>query len=217
MRKAILRLCWALVGILCLSLVLIGSALNHDFAEAGTLNCSTYVVRAGDTLNRIASANGTTAAALGGANRIGNINLIYIGQRISICKASSGAVQAMTVSTGMKPANWRNTYAYGWCTWYAAQTFYRNTDYFGNAKDWLASARRHGYPTGTTPRVGAVVVFQPGWDGAGPLGHVAIVTSVEPAGFFTIREMNRTGVPGGGFGKVDNWAGHTGAGVSFIY
>lgn len=43
-----------------------------------------YVVKAGDTLNKIAAKYGTTAKRLGEINGIKNINLIYVGQQIKI-------------------------------------------------------------------------------------------------------------------------------------
>lgn len=43
-----------------------------------------YIVKAGDTLNKIAESYGTTARAIAVENGIRNINLIYIGQRLII-------------------------------------------------------------------------------------------------------------------------------------
>ena len=43
-----------------------------------------YIVKAGDTLNKIASEFGTTAIAIAKENNIRNINLIYVGQRLVI-------------------------------------------------------------------------------------------------------------------------------------
>lgn len=43
-----------------------------------------YIVKAGDTLNQIATSFGTTARAIAVENNIRNINLIYVGQRLII-------------------------------------------------------------------------------------------------------------------------------------
>lgn len=59
-------------------------------APAATAN-GTYTVKAGDTLNRIAAANGTSVAALAAANGIQNINLITVGQ---VLKLSADATAA---------------------------------------------------------------------------------------------------------------------------
>jgi lysozyme len=45
---------------------------------------ATYVVKRGDTLARIARSHGITVAALASANRIRNVNFIYVGQRLCI-------------------------------------------------------------------------------------------------------------------------------------
>ena len=43
-----------------------------------------YIVKAGDTLNKIAAEFGTTAIAIAKENNIRNINLIYVGQKLII-------------------------------------------------------------------------------------------------------------------------------------
>lgn len=62
------------------------------------------------------------------------------------------------------------------------------------AKDWTANAQRAGIPTGTVPRPGAVIVFQPGAYGAFSDGHVAIVGKVAKDGSFTISAMHAPAV-----------------------
>ncbi len=59
----------------------------NAYADSG----GTHVVRAGETLNSIASAHGVSAAALARANGISNPNLIKIGQRLVIPGGSSAA------------------------------------------------------------------------------------------------------------------------------
>ena len=106
---------------------------------------------------------------------------------------------------------------FGVCTWYA---WYRHQGEplmrMGNAAQWAYSARNFGLSTGTTPSVGATVVFQPGVEGAGGSGHVGVVEQVLGNGWFIISEMN-FGLNGGGWGRVDWRYAHTGAGVTFIY
>lgn len=111
-----------------------------------------------------------------------------------------------------------NTYPWGQCTWWAAQTnLHENLSRLGNAGMWASNARSRGLPVGSTPRVGATVVFAPGVQGASMLGHVAHVVAVSGSRF-EVSEMNfYGGTPHGGFGKVDyRWA-YAGSGVSFIY
>lgn len=58
-----------------------------------------------------------------------------------------------------------------------------------DAEYWTHDAQAVGIPTGNKPRTGSLMVFQPGVDGAGPVGHIAYVTSVHRR-TFTISQMN---------------------------
>jgi surface antigen len=84
-------------------------------------------------------------------------------------------------------------YPRGQCTWYVA-TRRPDLPYFpgvsGNALNWLSSAKKAGFQTGTAPLPGAVAVFQPGQYGAGKYGHVAYVEEVLPSGLIKISEFN---------------------------
>ncbi|GAA1812235.1 LysM peptidoglycan-binding domain-containing protein [Nesterenkonia flava] len=63
----------------------------------------TYTVRAGDTLGGIASAHGTTVSALASANGITNVDLIRVGQRLTIPGGTSGSSGGSS-SGGSRPA-----------------------------------------------------------------------------------------------------------------
>lgn len=58
-----------------------------------------------------------------------------------------------------------------------------------DARYWGTLAHRAGLPTGHRPKVGALMVFQPGVMGAGSAGHIAYVQSVRRH-WFTIAEMH---------------------------
>lgn len=63
----------------------------------------TYTVQAGDTLSKIAARYHTTVQAIAQANNIRNVNLIYIGQRLSIpgnAWATFAASQPALLPTG---------------------------------------------------------------------------------------------------------------------
>ncbi len=107
-----------------------------------------------------------------------------------------------------------NNFPYGQCTWWAAQSRPDiGANVIGNASSWLYSARASGLATGSAPRVGAIVVYQPGAQGAGWTGHVAYVTSVSGDGaHFTISEMNFPY-----WGSVTRRSSWSGPGVGFIY
>ncbi len=110
-----------------------------------------------------------------------------------------------------------NSAYFGVCTWYA---WYRHQNEpllkLGMAGSWARNAPGHGLAVGSTPRVGATAVFQPGVQGAGGSGHVGHVEQVLSGGWFIISEMNFTW-NGGGWGRVDWRYVHVGSGVSFIY
>lgn len=106
---------------------------------------------------------------------------------------------------------------FGYCTWYV---WYRNQGkplmQLGSAASWAANAPSRGFAVGRTPRAGAVAVFQPGVEGAGANGHVAVVEQVLSGGWFIVSEMN-FGANGGGWGRVDWRYAYVTGGVSFIY
>lgn len=108
--------------------------------------------------------------------------------------------------------------SFGVCTWYA---WYRHQSEsalmkLGMADSWARNAPSHGLSVGSSPRVGATAVFQPGVQGAGGSGHVGHVEAILSGGWFIISEMNFTW-NGGGWGRVDWRYVHVGSGVSFIY
>ncbi|HZB95868.1 MAG TPA: CHAP domain-containing protein, partial [Herpetosiphonaceae bacterium] len=78
----------------------------------------------------------------------------------------------------------------------------------GNALTWASRARARGFPVDSRPRVGDVMVLQPGVQGANRrYGHVAYVIAVR-GNLVTVTEMN------GGYGcRVRRHTYHTGRGV----
>ncbi|MBQ9328952.1 MAG: CHAP domain-containing protein [Solobacterium sp.] len=64
-----------------------------------------------------------------------------------------------------------------------------------NAEDWLAMAKANGYPTGTTPRLGAVIVWKRGnlWNGNDGCGHVAVVEQINSDGSILVSQSNYGG------------------------
>lgn len=57
---------------------------------------TTYTVKAGDTASRIASQFGLTLAELQSLNKIANINLIFVGQRLLVKRGGNVAVPTVT-------------------------------------------------------------------------------------------------------------------------
>ena len=80
------------------------------------------------------------------------------------------------------------SYYVGECTWGVKSQVSWVGPYWGNANQWVASARAEGFSVGTTPQVGAVAV----WVG-GVYGHVALVTAVESSTNIQVSESNYMG------------------------
>jgi len=152
-------------------------------------------------------ASPVTAAAAGTKPAAVPASPIAVAAPAVVTKAPPNT-QAAVVRSGP------NNFPWGQCTYWAAQSRPDiGSRVIGNAASWLYSARAAGLPTGTAPRAGAIVVYQPGAQGAAWTGHVAYVTSVAGDGVhFNISEMNFPI-----WGRVTTRASYTGAGVAFIY
>lgn len=87
------------------------------------------------------------------------------------------------------PASTKNTYIFGYCTFWAAKRREEigkpipNT--WGDAHTWDDRARLDAYLVDHTPTVGAIMETD-----RGELGHVAFVEKVDPDGTWTISQMN---------------------------
>ena len=75
---------------------------------------------------------------------------------------------------------------YGYCTWYVASR--REVPWTGDAWAWYGGAKAMGYPVGSTPQPGAIMVTWESW-----VGHVAYVEAVKADGSFVVSEMNYRG------------------------
>lgn len=64
-----------------------------------------------------------------------------------------------------------------------------------NAEDWLAVAKTNGLKTGSSPKLGAVIVWKSGslWDGSDGCGHVGVVEAVNADGTITVSQSNYGG------------------------
>lgn len=97
-------------------------------------------------------------------------------------RASGSAPSTISARAGAKI----NGYPYGYCTYYIATRRFVPSSW-GDARQWLSSARRAGYSTGSEPISGAIVVTTESW-----WGHVGYVESVN-GNSVTIAEMNARG------------------------
>jgi surface antigen len=178
------------------------------------VNGIVYTVKTGDTPASLATkyqSNQNLIIAYNDAE----IKGIYPGERIIIPNGTEPSVlnylsQSATYGWGFQGGCYYNGHAYpnygyacGNCTWWVAyqRALAGNplpTD-LGNANTWGTIAQQFGIPVGTTPSVGAVVVWSM-VNGCNQYnsyycsyGHVAYVTAVHTNGTITISEMNRVG------------------------
>ena len=101
-------------------------------------------------------------------------------------EAPAPAAETHKVSAASTP----NTYPVGQCTWGVKSLAPWAGNNWGNAKDWITSARAAGHSVGTTPVAGAIAVWPN--DGGG-YGHVAYVTSASGANSIQVMESNYAG------------------------
>ena len=108
---------------------------------------------------------------------------------VSTPSNSSSSSSSSSLSAASNNAKYDATSYYeGECTWGVKSQVSWVGPYWGNANQWVASARAEGFRVGTTPQVGAVAV----WVG-GTYGQVALVTAVESSTNIQVSESNYMG------------------------
>lgn len=113
-----------------------------------------------------------------------------------------------------------NTYPYGQCTWWANNRFHEVTGtyvgWMGDAHSWASMAMGGGWQVTRTPvQSPQIICLQPFVQGAGFLGHVGYVESVQNAGTVIVSNMN-WGFTRAEQSSVQNVTFYTGPGVQFI-
>lgn len=163
-----------------------------------------YTVIAGDNLSKIASSHGTTWVRLFNKNtQITDPNILNVGDILTIPsideqllerlppvitpaqQIDASQPQAVSTSPRVVTSSAGNTYAPGYCTWYAKSRRPDLPNRMGNAISWTSSAAANGYSTGSVPRAGAI-----GQQG----NHVVYVEGVNSDGSVTVSEMNYRGL-----------------------
>jgi surface antigen len=119
------------------------------------------------------------------------------------------------VGAGVTP----DRFAFGNCTYWADLEYHNLTGYWvqwtGNADQWAYGAQQAGWIVSSQPHVYSIIVLQPGVEGAGWLGHVAVVMSINPDGSVVTSNMNW--YSNGGWDIVSTVVFYPGPGVSFVW
>lgn len=162
-----------------------------------------YTVVDGDSLTSIAQAHQADWKRLFNKNtQIAEPNTINVGDVITIPDEQEQLpereiIVAAPVQTSIAPtigiqslsqprgSSAGNTYAPGYCTWYAKSRRPDLPNRLGNAISWVSSAAAQGFATGSTPQAGAI-----GQQG----NHVVYIESVNADGTVTVSEMNYAGL-----------------------
>lgn len=162
-----------------------------------------YTVQDGDTLTSIAQSHAVDVLRVWQKNtNISNQDSLTVGDRLTIPNPDEilperpfiAPLAAPTPSQVVEPisapivahraSGGPNGYVPGYCTWYVKERRPDIGGYWGNARQWVASAQANGYATGSEPRVGAIGVSFSGY-----YGHVVYVESVS-VDSIVISDMN---------------------------
>jgi surface antigen len=112
-----------------------------------------------------------------------------------------------------------NRFAFGNCTYWANMRYHALTGYWvpwlGNAYQWAYGASISGWIVSSKPKVPSIIVLQPGVQGAGGYGHVAIVERINSNG--SVYASNYNWYANGGFDILSYWTFTPGSGVSFVW
>lgn len=128
---------------------------------------------------------------------------------------SSGGISSTTGT--IADSSFTNWFTAGQCTYWADYEYHHLTGYAvpwsGNASAWAANAYGYaGWHVSSVPHVPSIIVLQPGFQGAGADGHVAVVESINANG--TVHTSNWNVIGWGVF----SWGDYaSGAGVQYVY
>ncbi len=137
---------------------------------------------------------------------------------------STGTTNGITTGINLPPpqmgnGNTLDRFAFGQCTYWANLRYHELTGYWvpwlGNAYQWAYGAETSGWVVSATPMVPSIIVLQPGVQGAGGYGHVAIVERINPDG--SVYTSNYNWYANGGWDTLSYWTFHPGPGVSFVW
>lgn len=113
-----------------------------------------------------------------------------------------------------------DAFTYGQCTYWADFRYHQLSGHWvpwgGNAWQWAAGARAYGWNVSSIPHVPSIIVLQPGVQGAGYYGHVAVVESINKDGSVYTSNWNWY-ANGGGWARWSSWNFTPGSGVSFVW
>jgi surface antigen len=112
-----------------------------------------------------------------------------------------------------------NRFAFGQCTYWANMRYHQLTGYWvpwlGNAYEWAYGAKASGWIVSSKPIVPSIIVLQPGVQGAGYFGHVAVVERINSDG--SVYTSNYNWYANGGWDILSYVTFTPGPGVVFTW
>ena len=157
-------------------------------------------------------------------NYTNNASLQLIAQRAATATAitvnHSGYDPGPTTQMPVTGSSSGDYFPYGQCTWWADYRYHQMAGYFipwgGNAGTWAAGAAASHWVVSAKPRVPSIIVLQSRVQGAGWVGHVAVVERINSDGSVLTSNFNWY-ADGGGFAIKSYWTFTPGPGVSFVW
>ncbi len=143
---------------------------------------------------------------------------VPIAKVTSVVQTAPTSFQSAGAVRRIGEAGSSNAFPFGQCTWWANQRYYQLHGLFvpwrtnAMAANWVNQAHVFGWHISTTPIVGAIMVLQPGVQGAYAAGHVGVVEHLLTDGSVVASSMNWGSRPT----MVTEYRFHPGPGVNFI-
>ena len=184
-----------------------------------------YQVKAGDTVDTLASTYSASKEQIIAFNDIEIAGKLPVGENILIPDGKKPADPVpdatstrRTATSSSTPTSSSSTYGFiaryggngyvpGYCTYYAASRVSIPSNW-GNANTWDNRARASGWTVSSVPVAGAIFQTDAGW-----AGHVGIVEEVHGDGTITVSDMNGFS----GFGRVGSGRVPASAYPNYIY
>ncbi len=207
--------------------ILLVGHLNAPIDAPGMVNSAVMTAYYQQCIADSLSANGQSGNnVLHGLDRraqLGQTGSHFVSgrQTVPIAKAANGAQSGSTslqAPRGGAAIGTSNPFSFGQCVWWADQRYYQLHGIFvpwrinAMAANWINRAREFGWHVSGIPKVGSIMVLQPGVQGAYSAGHVAVVEHLLSHGSVIASSMNWGSRPT----MVTNSTFHLGPGVAFV-
>jgi surface antigen len=204
------------IGIICIVCILAGVFLLADPVDSGRIN----LLQAFNINDNLVQVNDPSSIALTAQQKAIIAKVTTDGYDSPVVHTYVGLPTA-PASTITSPGSTINHFTYGQCTYWANERYHQLSGYWvawlGNADQWRYGAASMGWIVSNVPQVHSIIVLQPGVQGAGGYGHVAVVEKVNSDGSSVVTSDMNWYANGGGWNRKTYVTFHPGPGVSFVW